>query len=292
MTNHSPRVSIGIPVYNGEPFLSKALDSILAQTFDNFELIISDNASTDGTRDICQDYAARDKRINYYKNKTNLGAAFNYNRVFELSSGEYFKWAAADDLCAPDLLEKCAAVLDSDPEVILCYPKTDIIDESGIIIKEHNRSLNLRSDNVIARFRQAIMTIGECNAVFGLIRSEILKKTSLIGRYPGSDRVLLTELTLYGQFSELPDRLFFRREHAQASSCNRSIESTQEFFDPKTKGKICLPKWKHQVQDISNIVRAPLRQTEKMRLFLCVLRFGVGNGSSLVKELLAALRPL
>ena len=106
-----PRVSIGIPVYNGGRFIKEAIDSILAQTFEDFELILSDNASTDETEEICKEYATLDRRIRYYRNEENLGAAKNYNRVFELSNGEYFKWASHDDLCAPEYLERCIAAL-------------------------------------------------------------------------------------------------------------------------------------------------------------------------------------
>ena len=126
-----PRVSIGLPVYNGEKFIREAIDSIFSQTFEDFELIISDNGSTDRTQQICQAYAAQDLRIRYYRNKKNIGAARNYNLVFELASGEYFKWAAHDDLCAPEYLERCVEILDRDPDVVLCYPKTSIIDEHG-----------------------------------------------------------------------------------------------------------------------------------------------------------------
>ena len=104
-----PRVSIGMPVYNGEEFLERALDSLLAQSFSDFELIISDNASQDKTQEICLRYAARDPRVKYYRNETNIGAAENFNRVFALSSGEYFKWAGHDDSWTPDYLERCVS---------------------------------------------------------------------------------------------------------------------------------------------------------------------------------------
>src|SRR5437867_8743488 len=140
-SNYTPRVNIGMPVYNGERFLEEAIDSMLNQSFKDFELIISDNASTDRTQEICRAYLARDRRIRYFQNQTNLGATANFNRVFELSSGEYFKLANADDLSAPDLLAKCVAVLDAHPEVVLCYPKTTIIDENGDMIRQYEDNL-------------------------------------------------------------------------------------------------------------------------------------------------------
>ena len=135
MLSNKPCVSIGLPVYNGEKFLKETLDSILAQTFEDFELIISDNASTDRTEEICKEYAAKDRRIRYYRNKENLGAGWNNNRVFELCTGEYFKWNAHDDVCAPEFLERCIKVLVQDPTVVLCYPKVTVIDEQGKFVR-------------------------------------------------------------------------------------------------------------------------------------------------------------
>jgi glycosyltransferase involved in cell wall biosynthesis len=123
------KVSIGLPVFNGENYLEAAVDSILAQTFKDFELIISDNASTDRTQEICQRYCGRDSRVRYFRSEQNHGAAWNFNRVFELASGEYFKWAAHDDMIAPDFLQKCVAVLDEDPTVVLCHSQVQFINE-------------------------------------------------------------------------------------------------------------------------------------------------------------------
>src|SRR5262245_38883261 len=120
MQGHSrPRVSIGLPVYNGERYLAETLNSMLAQTFEDFELIICDNASTDQTEQICRFYAGKDTRICYVRNATNLGAAKNYRRTFELSSGDYFRWANCDDLFAPESLACCVEILDWKPSVVL-----------------------------------------------------------------------------------------------------------------------------------------------------------------------------
>ena len=113
------KLSIGMPIYNGDEFLKEAIESLLNQTFEDFEIIISDNASTDQTQQICRYYADLDPRIRYYRCKENLGAAWNYNRVFELSYGEYFKWAAHDDYCAPSFFERCVEALDRDRNIIL-----------------------------------------------------------------------------------------------------------------------------------------------------------------------------
>jgi glycosyltransferase involved in cell wall biosynthesis len=289
--NDIPLVSIGLPVFNGERFLASALDSILAQTFEDFELIISDNASTDDTEQICREYAAQDRRIRYFRNEKNLGAAKNFNRVFELSSGEYFRWNSADDSCAPDLVEKCKKILDEHSEAILCHPKTSIIDERGKLIRPYDDSLDLRSPRARDRFRQLNIKLRLCNAHYGLIRSRILRKTSLIGNYPGSDIVLFAELALHGQFFEIPEYLFFRRFHSQASSSLTSSEKAQEFMDPKSVGRFCFTEWRHLLEYARAIQRAPLDLTEKVVLDFEVLRMANWRRRQLLGELANALHP-
>ncbi len=137
MTSPSPRVSIGLPVYNGGRFLAATLDSLLAQSLCDFELIISDSASTDETQDLCHAYAARDPRVRYFPNfpnRANLGAGHNYRRVVELSRGELFEWAGADDPCEPAYLARCVEILDADPRVAPAYPRARFIDEEGNVL--------------------------------------------------------------------------------------------------------------------------------------------------------------
>jgi glycosyltransferase involved in cell wall biosynthesis len=116
-----PRVSIGMPVYNGENFIRTALESLLAQTFTNFELIISDNASTDATEIICRQYALQDSRIKYFRQPENLGPSNNFKFVFSRASAKYFMWAACDDMWDQSWLEKCVEILDRDEQVVLVF---------------------------------------------------------------------------------------------------------------------------------------------------------------------------
>jgi glycosyltransferase involved in cell wall biosynthesis len=265
-TTTTPRVSIGLPVFNGEQFLEAALDSLLQQTYPDFELIISDNASTDRTEAIARAYAAKDQRVFYFRNEENLGAARNYNRVFELSCGEYFKWAAADDLCAPDFLRRCVEILDRYPDVVVCYPQTQIIDGDGRIIENYEHHLQLQSPVARDRFLELVRSLRECNAVFGLLRASVLKNTRLIGNYIGSDNCLLAELSLHGKFFEVPEYLFFRRHHPGASSSNKGVDEQLEFFDPRLKGRIVFPWWRRKVEEFLSIVRAPIGRRDKLAL--------------------------
>ena len=128
MAGAPPRLTIGLPVYNGENFLSEALDTLLAQTYTDFELIISDNASTDGTEEICRRYARSDPRIRYLRQERNIGLVPNHNFLVGQARGEYFKWAGHDDRFAPELVERCIEILDERPHVVLCHADMAIID--------------------------------------------------------------------------------------------------------------------------------------------------------------------
>jgi hypothetical protein len=240
MATHGPRVSIGVPVYNGENYLAETLDSILAQTFTDFELIISDNASTDRTEAICRAYAAQDHRIHYVRNARNLGAARNYNRVFELARGEYFKWNGHDDPLAPRFLECCVEVLDREPDVVLCFSRNRAIDEHG---KEHHVGAltartfapkpQLGSPEVHVRFYHAVVADHPQGAIFGLIRRSVLAQTALIGSYRSSDLPLLGELALRGRFHQVPETLQGRRFHAQQGrNVYKSAHLREMWFDP------------------------------------------------------------
>ena len=167
--NNRPHVSIGLPVYNGEKYLKQALLSILSQSYTDFELIISDNASTDRTQAICQAYAAKDPRIRYYFNEKNLGAAPNHNRVFELASGEYFKWAGYDDIITADFLQRCVEVLDLKPEVVLCMPKTSFIDEHGNYIGDQPIKIDVSLTTPHERFGNLVQKLEVGDFIYGLM---------------------------------------------------------------------------------------------------------------------------
>jgi glycosyltransferase involved in cell wall biosynthesis len=210
----TPIVSIGLPVHNGAAFVAEAIESILAQTFTDFELVISDNASTDRTPEICRGYAAADRRIRFYRQETNIGAAPNFNLVFHRSSGKYFKWAAHDDLIRPTYLERCIAALEADPEAVLCQPVVEIVDAAGAReIYDHGAFGTDRprqSDRLAARLRAR-----RCTEVFGVIRRDALRGTALIGDHVGADRTLLVELALRGRFLPVPEILFVNRDHPE-----------------------------------------------------------------------------
>ena len=219
MENDKPRVSIGMPVYNGEKYLCEVIDSVLNQTFSDFELIISDNGSNDRTEEICRSYVARDPRVRFYRNEENRGASWNFNRVFELAKGDYFKWAAADDLCEPNFLLRCVEMLDTDLSVVIAHPQSKFINNVGNVVNIPDPGWNLQMKSPVERFRYVMRSIYDrkCNVIFGLIRASVLHKTRLMGNYCGQDYRLIGELSLHGKFFQIPEYLFLVRSHTESS---------------------------------------------------------------------------
>jgi glycosyltransferase involved in cell wall biosynthesis len=266
-----------MPVFNGQKYLREALDSICCQSFSDFELIISDNASTDETGNICKQFEARDSRIKYYRSAVNVGAADNYNRVVELSRGEYFKWAAHDDICEPAYLEKCVSVLDVNPDVVLSYPKTKIIDQHGKFVRNYDDGYyELDAERASERFEKFHRIHGLCNPIFGLIRRNALINTPCIGKYPSSDRVLLGELVLLGKFYEVPEHLFQRRSHLESSlGGNPSDEEIARWFDTKKQDKVTFPRWRRFWEYLKCVNRVKLDWGEKLRCYGKLLKLVV-----------------
>ena len=214
-------VSIGIPVYNGQNYIRESINSVLSQTFDDFELIISDNASTDDTKEICMEFAGRDSRVRYHRNDENLGYAKNFNKVFELSSGTYFKWIPHDDIIHPTFLEKCIRVMDEFPDVIGVFPGMAYIDERGKVIQYCSKDYSIMGEDHAGRLRELMNLEIDGTEIFwsiySLLRRDVLGKTSLHGTYVASDRVLLLELVLQGKIKHIDDMLLFIRKHPESS---------------------------------------------------------------------------
>lgn len=252
MSIDNPKVSIGLPVYNGEQYVARAIESVLAQSFPDFELIICDNASTDTTEPICRTYAAKDSRIRYVRNEQNLGAAPNFNRTFELARGEYFQWLASDDMLAPDFLKRCVPVLDNDPATVLCFCWAKYVDE-------HDQpfltcELELRIDDVHPRTRFHEILLGWHNSfyVFGLIRVAALKKTKLILPHTHGDTILIARLSLLGRFQQVSEYLFLSRRHSAQSNeyykaevpCGLDTDAYAAWYDTQGMSRPKYPNWR------------------------------------------------
>lgn len=283
-----PRVSIGLPVFNGENYLEQALDSILAQTYQDFELIISDNASTDHTQQICREYAAQDSRIHYYRNEKNLGAPKNYNRVFELSSGEYFKWAAYDDVLSPEYLQKCVGVLDKDQSIVLCHSRTGRIDENGTLVGYYNQGMLSRigSRKPHERFGDLIGLWYTTCPIFGVVRESSFSKTPRHGSYIGADRNLLAEIGLMGRIHEIPECLFFWRDHPDSYTSiyygyDRSTSANRLRKEMAWWSKdywTSFPHWKNCIEYFRSVNRVSLEWSERLLCYAQIFSWLMEEG--------------
>ncbi|MBT8462458.1 MAG: glycosyltransferase [Gemmatimonadetes bacterium] len=261
-----PQVSVGMPVYNGEHYLAAAIESVLAQTEEDLELIISDNGSTDHTEEICRAWSERDPRIRYIRNDVNRGAAWNFNQVFEASQGTYFKWAAYDDWLAPEWLEECVIALDSDPNVVLAYTRVIQVDENNDLIQHWSKYADVTGLDPVDRLRPVLYD-WQCLPVFGLIRRDALLRTKLIGGYDSSDRVLLGELAVLGRFHLADPELFYHRDHPDNTVHAYETQVDRgAWFDPKNaRATTYWPNWRYHWNFALAILRAPLKPVQTVR---------------------------
>ena len=262
-----PRVSVGMPVYNREKYVAASIEAHLNQTYGDFELILTDNCSTDRSEEICRDYAAKDSRIRYFRNPRNLGAAGNYRRCFELATGEFFRWTPSDDLVSLNLLERAVDVLDRDPSVFVAYPRTKLIDAEGNITGDFDEHLHLMDDQPIKRWMGVQQNIRLGNLHYGLNRADKFRKTGLMRNYAGGDFPLIAEMSLYGKFFEIQDAFFYRRMHEEASSAMKTKADVMAFYDPKKRDKVFLYNWVHLGANLLSVARSPISLSQKLRIY-------------------------
>lgn len=263
-----PRVTVGIPVFNGEVYLSRAIESVLAQTFTDFELLISDNGSTDRTESICRQYAAQDSRIRYYREEVNRGAAWNHNRLVELARGEYFKWQCCDDFCAPQMISTCISELDQNPNLVLCYGQFVRIDKNGAVLgTKISRVQGMASAH--ERFHSLIHRRDSCEEIYGVMRTAVARQTSLIGPYSNSDDTFLAEMILRGQFGAAPEPLIYYRLHSgQSTKAYKDRVERMWWFDTSHRRRIVLPSSILLREYLSLIHRAPVPFSARLRCYL------------------------
>lgn len=237
MTKLDPKVAIGIPVYNGQKYIARAIECALDQTYSDFRLFISDNASNDETEDICRDYANRDKRVIYMRQPKNLGAVPNFNHVFEVSDSKYYKWAAVDDLYDKSYLQKAVAILDNNPDVVWCHSRTSHIDFAGHLLDVPDgvdvAYPERESETTCTRFKSVLLGQGGCHDIYGLIRSAAIRQTPGHIACYGSEKILIAELCLLGRYMEIPETLFFCGVVEEGSGNLRTAEEQQAFVDAR-----------------------------------------------------------
>ncbi|WP_298459849.1 glycosyltransferase [uncultured Cellulomonas sp.] len=284
----APLVSIGMPAYNAEAFIVPAIESLLAQTVTDLEVVVSDNGSTDATERLCREIAARDPRLRYVRQPVNRGGAANFAAVFDLRHPDalYFKWAAADDVHEPGYLAAVLDVLRSDPSVAVAHTATDDIDEHGLHLRGwDDQGLRADDPDVAVRFASLSQRNHECFSIFGLVRADLLAATHGLGRYPESDRVLLAELSLRGRLVDVPQVLFHRRQHAGRSVREYpSARSRTAWFNPDLVGRPVFPEWRLGRGYVEAVLSAPLSPADRSRCLAQMVRWGGQHAPHLARN--------
>jgi glycosyltransferase involved in cell wall biosynthesis len=243
MSEPTPRVTLGVTTCNVERYLAGAFDSVLAQDYTDFEVVVCDNASIDSTWEICRRYAAKDSRFRIFQNATNIGEAGNFARVVSLARGELFRLTAHDDLLAPTLLSRCVEAMDAEPTAIMAYPRSIIIDDDGEEQGTCPRDAAVTQARPSGRVRALMTSWALCNEIFGLIRTAELRKTRLLSpTLPSADRRVLMELVVRGRFLMIDEPLFYRRVGRTSSYGGDRGGPIYAWLEPELARKAKIPK--------------------------------------------------
>lgn len=269
-----PLVSVGMPLYNAAQYLREALDGLLRQDYPNLEIIFCDDASTDETAAICAEYVAADPRCRYSLNERNLGAAGNFNRAFALSHGEFFMWAAFDDLRRPEYVGRCLAALQAQPEAIMCCSDVAFIDEDGkpLDLGTYARH-HPAGSSPATRINRLTKGFGWVD-VYSIIRRSALAKTAGYRPIFGGDVILTLELCLQGPVLHVPKTLwavrFFMNKSGEAQAqtivpTDGTIRMTPSFTDLAT-------------EMLHTIARSAMNPFARCRLWMiCLLNLSLRN---------------
>jgi glycosyltransferase involved in cell wall biosynthesis len=227
-----PTVSIGIPVYNGVKYLAETLESVITQTHSELEIIVADNASTDGTQALLARYAERDPRIRVIYNDVNVGAAGNYNLVLNEATADYFAWLSADDVLEPTFVQRNLELLLSHPDAVGAYAEAIRIDQDSRECGDYQEAMagmHLDSPDTATRFSAAVLGFPAI-VLFGVFRRQAMLDTPGHGAYIGGDRVFVSEMALKGRILKTDEPLFRRRVHADAYSAIRNTAEKARWF--------------------------------------------------------------
>jgi glycosyltransferase involved in cell wall biosynthesis len=275
----APAVTIGIPVYNGERYLEEAIRSVLAQTRRDLELVISDNASTDRTAEICRDYALQDGRVRCFRNPTNLGAAPNYNLAFTYARGRFFKWLAHDDLITATFAEKATHVLEARPDAVMCNSVVSYIDSKGAPLGLYDTQLG-RADvaSPSRRLAQVTLPSHSCVDFFGMFRRSALEGSLLHGSFHGADRALLAQMSLRGRMIQIPEPLVQMREHENRYTRSQLRAADRaSWHDTRARSRVRFPTWRLYIEYLKMVRAAQLGSGELMRCYAVLARWWTVN---------------
>lgn len=267
----SPLVSIGVFVYNEDKYVRNSLENLLSQDYANFELIVSDNCSTDDTSSICREFSARDKRVRYERLEKNIGSAANSIKVLERATGEYFMWASGHDRWTPRYVSSCVAALESNPGAALAYGTSDWIDKDGQSLCKQSGYYDTRGMDPALRLFFTFW--GNLHPILGVIRTRYLKQIPKIHACAGTDQIVLAQLALEGAFLHVPEARWTRREPRDPETHKQKMNRylSPEFGLAGTWLDRNIPLLRLPVEILRAVWRSPLRFIRKIAVSAALL---------------------
>ena len=290
--SNPPLVSVGMPAFNAERHIEEAIDSILNQSLSDLELIIFDNASTDGTADRCREAAARDPRVRYFRNEHNLGSPANYNLTLHEARGRYFKWGSSNDICHPEFLRKCVNALEADHTAVMACPRTRLFIDDPAAGEPYPETFNVDAVQPWTRFIKYVDGVGLNNLMNGVCRTEVLRKVPPIMPYFGSDQVTTAAMTLHGRVIIVPDEYFYRRMDANSSARLAGAEALRRHYDPSGRRRLLFPTWRLYFEYIKAVNSSPLSVPRRALLTGMPFRRMIWGRNKLLRDAAASFRQL
>lgn len=290
MSRMPPEISLGMPAYNAAATIGTAIESLLVQSFGDFELIISDNASTDGTREVVENFARHDNRVRYERRPGNIGANLNYSHVFRAARGTLFKWASSSDWCAPAFLERCLLALRAHPDAVLAAPRTRLFEGEPSNFREYGYDIEILDEAPSRRLSRLTLELRLNNAMNGLIRAEALRKTRLVEAYFCADVVLMGHLALLGKMLRVEEPLYYRRMEAATSTALQSADAFRRHHYPTLSARSLLQASKRQLGWLRAAAAAPMGLSERRRVYYHVARMIFWERQELFDDLRGVIR--
>jgi glycosyltransferase involved in cell wall biosynthesis len=281
----APLITIGVPAFNSAAHIGLTLEGLLSQSFSDFELIVSDNASTDGTREIVEGYIRRDARVRYERQPFNIGANPNYAVLVTRARGQFFKWSSASDWCAPTFLERCKNELVTHEDVVLAVPRTRLFQKSLQSSVDYPDDIEVLDDTPYARLVRLTSTLALNNAMNGLIRTAALRRTRLMERYIGADCVLMGHLALLGKFRLIEEPLFYRRMEPETATASQDRAALWRHHYPRLSRNALFQGSKRQMGWLRVALTGPMPAGERMRSLTLVAKMCYWERAFLLRDL-------
>jgi glycosyltransferase involved in cell wall biosynthesis len=285
-----PKISIGMPAYNSAATIGASIKSLLEQSFGDFELIVSDNGSTDSTRDIVEGLAQLDRRIRYVCQPENIGANLNYSSVARAARGEYFKWASSSDWCAPTFLAKCLISLEQNDDAVLAAPRTRLFNNELTTATDYTYDIEVLDFTPVARLVRLTSNLRLNNAVNGLFRTKSLRRTRLFDAFYHADIVLMGHLAMLGKIIRVDEFLYYRRMEVATATALQDPVAWRKHHYPQMSARVLFQSWKRNCGWMRACMATPMSTAERMRVVNYLLRMCFWDRQSLVDDVQGAFQ--